>query len=166
MCVSRRAPLVLAAPGGVSQGRGDQCCPVSAGYMAAALTLSGELMSTPQWMRCSTMSGCPVRVATWRGVLSSLRGEGDGHQRGSAPIPANPTPHFPEHARAPGTALHTLSFMLRSAPWSCSSFTASRCPPRQAQCTAVQSSWVHRAMVRDTPTLCPCPPPSWSLCQG
>lgn len=40
--------------------------------MAAALTLSGALISTPQWMRCSTTSRCPVRVATCRGVLSSL----------------------------------------------------------------------------------------------
>lgn len=44
-----------------------------------------------------------------------------------------------------GSALHTLSFRLRSAPRSCSSLTASRCPPRQAQCTAVQSSCVHKA---------------------
>ena len=51
---------------------GESALSPSAGCVAVALTLSGELMSTPQWMRCSTMSGCPVRVATWRGVLSSL----------------------------------------------------------------------------------------------
>lgn len=58
--------------------------PPSDACMAAALTLSGALTSTPQWMRCSTMSRCPVRVATCRGVLSSLRGNemdirGDQH---------------------------------------------------------------------------------------
>lgn len=144
--------------------------PPSTGCMAAALTLSGELMSTPLWMRCSTMSGCPVRVATWRGVLSSLREGGDGHQSGSAPTPDNPTQgqrwcpgtcQCPWHSPVPpGSALHTLSFRLRSAPRSCSSLTASRCPPRQAQCAAVQSSWVHRAMSQQgTPPLHVHPPP-------
>lgn len=53
------------------------------------------------------------------------------------------------------SALLTLSFTLRSAPRSCSSLTASRCPPRQAQCTAVQSSWSYSA-VSWQGTLLPC----------
>lgn len=54
----------------------------------------------------------------------------------------------------------TLSFTLRSAPRSCSSLTASRCPPRQAQCTAVQSSWTYSAVSwwgTSLPCVCPLP---------
>ena len=159
VCVRMCSTVAAGSPWrGQPREGGISVAPPRAGCTATALTLSGELMSTPQWMRCSTMSACPVRVATWRGVLSSLRRGGDGHQRGSAPTPANPTQGQPWSPRAcpcswhspvsPGSALHTLSFRLRSAPWSCSILTASRCPPRQAQCTAVQSSWAHRAASR------------------
>ncbi len=37
------------------------------------LTLSLAFTSAPQWMRCSAHSWCPVRTATWRGVLHSWR---------------------------------------------------------------------------------------------
>lgn len=82
--------------------------PPSASCGATALTLSGELMSTPQWMRCSTMSGCPVRVATWRGVLSSLTGKEmniRGHQHPPLLTQHRASPGPSGHAHAPGTAL-------------------------------------------------------------